>query len=319
MDKTYLNGEFGDVNGESGAFEDETFLDFEGDLTPNPYATDDTPANNYAERGSGQGEGEDNSEAAGDNSAGEADQVPLTAEELAKVREQLFDARQNQMKMIETQHQQRLAELAAQERLINARIQQQPQKELNEFERAVQEEVNKRVQQSVTPEIQQIRQQMQQQQMATAVQSTLQAGLSAPDMPNFDQVTGIAITKFGNDVVMRKIMNSSPQESARWLYNLGLAEARATQSASAGQVHAVPVQQTQVKQAPVKAALPRGMNVQGGAAGMSDADWGTLDKKIDNMSREQLNEFKKNPKNLALFNRMLEFGTTNPRASLPRE
>jgi hypothetical protein len=155
-----------------------------------------------------------------------------------------------------------------------------------------------------------IQRQMAQQAQAAAIQATLGAGVNDPNMPNFDQVSGMAISRFGRDVVMQKIMSDTPQNAAKWMYQLGLIEAKSLPQSQA--VTPVPVQQAPVKQ---KAQLPRGMQVQGGAQGMSDADWQSLDKKIDNMSIEQLTEFKKNPKNMALFQRMLTHGTTNPNAA----
>ncbi len=141
---------------------------------------------------------------------------------------------------------------------------------------------------------------------------------------------------------MNRIMTSAPAEAARWMYQLGLQEAKAvpmTQqqvesqqfgnkaapepSVSSNQ-HIVPrhthgypnysnnSSSSVPNHSTPQPQLPRGMQVQGGSVQSAMADWQALDNRIDAMSMEQLNEFRKNPANNRLYERMLRFGTTNP-------
>jgi hypothetical protein len=302
------------VAGQGTEMTGQEFMEYDEPMNENPYAYPDSESSDAVYQGE-----EENGDNELENETGSLSQETpetLTPEELKAVRERLYTERQAQMQGIEQAHQQRLQQLAQQEQLMLARqqamaIQNQPEE--TEFEKAVNAAVNARLNQTVAPEMQKIRGEMQAQQAQAAIQSTLHAGMNDVSMPNFDQISGLAISRYGRDVVINRIMTSNPADAARWMYNLGLAEAKAVPMVN--QAVSAPAQvQAQARQTQ-KASLPRGMQVQGGAKWMSDADWGTLDKKIDNMSIEQITEFKKNPKNLQLFERMLRYGTTNPNAA----
>ncbi len=238
---------------------------------------------------------------------------PLTPEQVQQIRDNLYAERQNQMRQVELEHQRRLAEINAQAQLAQlqaVQAQQAAANPMNEFEKAVEAAVNARLAQTVTPEMNRIRQEMAEQQARAAVQATLGAGVNNPDMPNFEALTSLTIQRYGKDVVMSRIMNSSPQDAAKWLYQLGLAEANAMPMAT----NQVQPQTPKATAQPVaqKPQLPRGMQVQGGSQASSEADWAEIDRKIDAMDRFQIQEFRKNPKNNELFERMLTYGTTNP-------
>jgi hypothetical protein len=96
------------------------------------------------------------------------------------------------------------------------------------------------------------------------------------------------------------------------MYDLGLQEAKAVPMV------APQVQQTQTPtSAPIQRNtpqpnLPRGMQMQGGSATQAGADWQELDNRLGRMTFDQLEEFRKNPANNKLYERMLRYGTTNP-------
>jgi hypothetical protein len=251
-----------------------------------------------------------------------AEQAPamLTQEQLDAAREKLYQDRQAQMQRMEQEHQARLAQLQQQELLMRAAqnvAQQQP--ELSDFEKAVQAQVDARLKAMVAPQLETVQRQMVEQQQRQTVQNTLQVGMSDPTMPNFDTVAGMAINRYGKEVVMARIMNSAPAEAARWMYQLGMMEMQnvAPQQNQAPAQPQAPQYQSPQQVNPIQRAtpqppLPRGMQMQGGSATQAGADWQELDKRIDRMSFDQLEEFRKNPSNNKLYERMLRYGTTNP-------
>lgn len=255
----------------------------------------------------------------------------LTQEQLDAARETLYQERQAQMQRAEQEHQARLQQIMAAEQAMASRIQAAaPQEEKSELDKYIEAQIDARLQQRVTPDINAVRQQMFQQQAASMVQNALNTGLSDPGMPNFDTVAGLAIQRYGRDIVMNRIMSSSPADAAKWMYQLGLVEAQGikvqpTNTPSLPQEAIVQAQQQSptaynkpVNTIPAAGTpqpnLPRGMMVQGGSASSGVADWQELDRRIDAMSFDQLAEFKKNPSNAKLYERMLRFGTTNPGA-----
>jgi hypothetical protein len=268
-----------------------------------------------------------------------SDEVPITEEsaysglsqeQLDAARESLYQERQAQMQRAEQEHQARLQQIMAAEQAMAARVQAQNEPEQTELDKYIQAQIDARLQARVAPEIDTVRRQMATQQATTMVQNTLNTGLNDPNMPNFDTVAGLAIQRYGRDIVMNRIMSSSPADAARWMYQLGLIEAQGIKVAptntptepqqaiqQAQQATLPPAQPA--RKAPAVATpqpnLPRGMMVQGGSASSGVADWQELDRRIDAMSFDQLAEFKKNPSNAKLYERMLRFGTTNPGAT----